>query len=422
MRKTFVLFWGGLCLLSLAGCQRSQAPAVTATKAPADYAYADVQGPSVEDEIKFYEERVKQRPASWADKVFLANAYLGKAQAEDNDELFDKAQQIARDVIKVRPQGTTGAHLVLAQVAEGHHNFKEAYEICHKLYEQDRNDVTLYPMISNSLLEMGRVKEAAQWSAPVVQAASGSGAFVHAARVAIYNGNDEEAVKHLQAALKLEQPQERKTSARIRSLWGDIHLRHGRLAEAREMLEASLKIQKRSLPALLALARLERREGHPDKALQLLTEAYGYFHNPAILTEMAAMEDKLGHKDKAEKLRAEAAGVLHEEVGEGMIGHARDLGKVLLDQGKAQEALKVLQHEQTYRSDHRNFELQAMAYEALKQPKEALTAMEKAMQNGYQDPAFYARAARLAEQAGDPRATEWQAKQKELDAGFSLEQ
>lgn len=384
------------------------------------YRYQDVSGPSVEDEIAFYEKRCQERPTSWADKVFLAQAYLTKAQGEDNDELFTRAEAIAREVLKTRPE-IKDAHLVLAGVAEGHHNFKESYEIVHKLYQQDPHDAGLHSMLSNSLLEMGQVDEAARWLQPLVEKAASSALLVHAARVATYQGKDDQAEKYLKAALKLEQPQERKASARIRSLWGDIHLRHGRLKEARELLEASLEIQKRSLPALLSLARLELREGQPEKALQRLREAHSFFGNPAILTEMARLEARLGREAEARKLRQEAIETLREEVGGGLIGHARDLARALLDEGLAEEALKVTLEEQVYRSDHKNFELEAMAHQALKQYPQALKAMEKALQFGYQDPAYFARAARLARECKDPRASEWEARAKQLDPGFSEE-
>jgi len=408
-----------LIALSTLGCQKPTVPGPG--NSAKSYAYSDIKGPSVEEEIRFYEQRCKERPTSWADKVFLANAYLTKAQAEDNDELFGKAEKLATEVLKTRPE-IKDAQLVLAHVSEGHHNFKGSYEICHKLYKQDPNDLALYSMISNSLLEMGEVEEAGKWAKPLVERASSTGILVHAARIAIYQGEDDRAAKYLEAALKLEQPQERKSSARIRSLWGDIHLRHGRLKEARELLEVSLGIHKRSLPALLALARLERREGKPDRALQLLREAHAYFGNPAILTEMALMEERLGNAEQARTLRKQATDILREEVGSGLIGHARDLAKVLLDQGQHAEALKVLQEEQKYRRDHRNFELQAMAYEGLNKPKEGLMAMEKALQHGYQDPALFARAARIAAQAQDPRSGQWEKRAKELDPGFSLDQ
>jgi predicted negative regulator of RcsB-dependent stress response len=109
-------------------------------------------------------------------------------------------------------------------------------------------------------------------------------------------------------------------------------------------------------------------------------------------------------------------------VGNGLIGHARDLAKVLLDMKKPEEALKVLKEEQAYRRDHRNFELQAQALADMKKPKEALAQLDQAMAFGYQDPIFYLRAAELAKQAGDPRAAEFESKAKALDSGASLQQ
>lgn len=373
-------------------------------------------------ELAFYRKRAQERPTSWSDQNFFAGALLAKAQAEDNDALFAEATRVTQKSLKLNSDHNKEAHLLEARISEGHHNFKHSYEIIKGIYDADPGNPGMQSMISNSLLEMGRVNEAWTWMQPSLKEAHSGGMLVQAARICTFRGQDDQAVQLLAEALKIEQPQERKTSARIRSLWGELELRHGRLESARELLRTSLDIQKRSLPALLAMSRLERREGKPQEALTLLTAAYSYFHNPAILTEMGAMQAKLGHPQEADKLRKQAESILQKEVGTGMIGHARDLAKAQLDQGKAAQALAVLREENKYRSDHRNWELQAMCLEALKQPKEALAAMEKAMADGYQDPAFYARAARLAKELNDPRASEWEAKQKQLDPGFSLDQ
>lgn len=420
MRRVQILT-GVWALFLCWGCQRPVAQPTPQATGLAPYLFKDIQSASVEDEIQFYQKRCQERPQSASDRAFLAQSYLSKAQAEDNDELFSKALQTAEESLQMQPGGNKVAEFVVVGVAEGHHNFRKAYDLCLKIYENDPNDLGTYSMISNSLLEMGRLQEAARWAAPLEQSST-AGALVHLARIHIYQGQDEIARSLLERALQLEQPQERKTSARIRSLLGDIALRHGQLQQAQEYLDLSLRIQRRSLPALLARARLARRQGKPEEALQLLTEAYSFFHNPAILTEMAALQARLGRAEEAESLRKQATETLRKEVGTGMIGHARDLAKVLLDSGRAAEAVEVMLQEQKYRQDHRSFELLAMAYRAEGRKSEALKAVEKALAHGYQDPALFCLASAIAQEAKDGRAQAWADAAKALDAGFDLKQ
>lgn len=428
-RQALPLIAGGIACLLVFGCSgkpvstsaTNQGGSTPATVNPNDYQYKGVKGPSQKAEIAFYEEKVKKLPHSWADKAFLAQAYLSKGQAEDNDEYFDKALAMAEASLKLHPERNKVAEMVKVGVAEGHHNFKKAYELCLQIYEEDKSDLGVASMISNSLLEMGNLQEAKQWAEPLTKSRS-MGGLVHNARIAIYLGEDDKAKAMLLEALKLEQPQELKTSARVRSLLGEMALRHGQLKESRQLLELSLEIQRRSLPALLALSRLERREGHPDKGLALLTEAYALFQNPAILTEMGVLEKKLGHPEQAAKLWAQAKGVLSKEVGSGMIGHARDLAKVELELGEPKQAIKVLLEEQGYRKDHKNWELLARAYLADGQKKEALSAVESALKDGFQDPALFSLAAQIAEAQGSPKSAEWKKKSADLDPGYQADQ
>jgi tetratricopeptide (TPR) repeat protein len=429
-RQTFLLLAGGIVCLCIWGCSstsrstgpNSLQPSSTSTDvSKAEYKFKGVKGPSQKAEIAFYEDKVKKLPHSWSDRAFLAQAYLSKGQAEDNDDYFDKALAMAEESLKLHPEHNKIAEMVKVGVAEGHHNFKKAYQLCLKMYEEDRSDLGAASMISNSLLEMGKLEEAKQWAQPLTNTRS-MGGLVHNARIAIYMGEDDQARAMLFEALKLEQPQELKTSARVRSLLGDIALRHGQLKDARELLELSLEIQRRSLPALLALARLERREGHPEKALALLTEAYSLFQNPAILTEMGVLEKKLGHPEQSAKLWAKAKDILSKEVGSGMIGHTRDLAKVELELGEPKEAVKVLLEEQAYRKDHKNWELLARSYFANGEKQEALKAAEAALLTGYQDPALFQLAAQIAEASGSPKAALWKQKSEQLDSGYRLDQ
>jgi tetratricopeptide (TPR) repeat protein len=123
------------------------------------------------------------------------------------------------------------------------------------------------------MLALGKVKEAAEWSAVALKRQNDTASLTLAAHVSVAGGRDDIAEKLLAAAQKLEQPRERALSAELRTLWADLQRRHGKIKEARELLESSLSIQRRNPAALRALARLELDQGNAQAALEAYSQA-----------------------------------------------------------------------------------------------------------------------------------------------------
>ncbi|MBT9585485.1 hypothetical protein IV102_19235 [bacterium] len=389
-----------LLALALWSCQKQPIPTPSPTS-PADYAFQDVRGPKVDQEISFYEQRCQERPTSWADLALLANAYVAKGDV--NPEFLNKGAEAARRSLKIHSKDNPEAYGALAQAAAGRGDYAACWAICQRF--PDHPD--LLPLGIDCLVQSGSLLLATEWTTRYLKVEKNScPAVTAAAKVSMLRGRDDVALQLLQSARAQEQPQQRATSAELRYLWGDLHLRHGRLAEARSMLSNSLKIQRRNQAALLALARVEQRDGHPEVALQLLTEAHQFSGHPFLLVEMASIQESLGQTEQAQRLRAQAEPDLA----------GRELARLHLDQQRPAEALALLQAQEQVGADWRNYQLQARAYEALHKPKEALNAVANALGDGYQEPDLLAQALRLAGQLKDPRAAQWDKQLKLLKA------
>ena len=268
-----------------------------------------------------------------------------------------------------------------------------------KIAQQNPNSPDAPRLAALALAAQGKVHDAAEWTAAALKRQNDTHSLTLAARVSVAGGRDDIAEKLLNAARQLEQPGDRAVSAELRTLWGDLLRRHGKFREAREMLESSLSIQQRNVPALRALARLELDQGNQETALETYRQAEALTHGPLLMLDIAALDPE-GAGDWLKKADPLLKGVQR--------------APLLLLQKKPAEALKLLQQQEKTGADWRNYELQAQAYQQLKQPKKALEAYHKALSQGFLDPLLLRPALQLAKQLKDKRSADLELKLKSL--------
>lgn len=401
----------------LAGCQQAKPPAPIGAATPGAFQFAyrfkDIPPVDLDNEIRFYQDKLKKAPGDAAVQVALAQAYLSKAQSSGDVSYFGEAEKLVQSALKLKPRNPTGAHLVRASLAEARHDFEGSLKITRSIYQQDAGDFDARAMMSNSLMELGRLPEALALSKALVQEMPGTGSALQAARVLIASGQDAQARPLIEAAMRQEQPQENKASARLRSLLGEMELRHGRLEEAHQFLLASLEAAPENPQTLEILARLKVRQGQGAEAEKLYLTAFAKTQHPLLLREVASIKLARGEEAEARTMLEQAETLLKPEVARGSYGHARDLARVYLDLKRPQEALKLLQQEEKQRQDWRLYELKAIALDHCKDRDGALRALKKALASGIQEPSLYQRAALWEPAAG------WQEKLKAIDPSYT---
>ena len=401
-----------LALLAL-GCQRPQtATTPTASATPFAYAYKfkNIPPEDVDNAIAFHKKRLKDSRQHPAFQISLAQAYLSKAQISSDVSYFDEAEKLVDAALKKQPDNKAGL-LAKASLCEARHDFASAIKITEALEKKDPGDVDTRALLANSLMEVGRVPEALEISKSIFRQVPTVAAALQVSRVYIASGDDEKARKILEVAISQEQPMENKISSRLRSLIGEIDFRHGKLEEAEQFFLASLEASPDNAQTTEDLARLKIRRGQKDEAEKLFMAAFAKTQHPLLLREVAQLKPA----EQAKSMLGQAETLLRPEVQKGRYGHARDLARVLLDQGKAQEALKLLEQEEKQRQDWRLYELKAITLEALQRHEAAVKALKQALGSGIQQPSLYQRAA-LWEPAGP-----WAEKLKTLDPTFTPE-
>lgn len=385
--KRFVWLFGLLPL----GCSQTSSPSPSAT--PARYAHEEQHTAKIDDQIQELEGRVRSNPVDWVSLALLSKLYLEKGEESPADSA--KAEQAAMLSLSIRPARNSEAIMAMAGVRYLQGDFPAVVKIC----RQFPSSPEAPRLATLALVAQGKIHDAAEWSALALKRQNDTHSLTLAAHVSVAGGRDDIAEKLLDAARKLEQPNERAISAELRTLWGDLLRRHGKIKEAREMLESSLTIQRRNVPALRALARLELDLGNQAAALESFRQAEALTHGPRLLVEMATLD-----REQAPDLLKKADPQLK--------GAQR--APLLLLQKKPKEALKVLQQQEKTGANWQNYQLQAQAYQQLEQPQKALDAYQKALAQGYLDPLLLKPALELARSQKDRRAAEFELKLKGL--------
>lgn len=401
-----------LALLAV-GCQKPTA-GPTATPTPFQYAYKykHIAPEDVDNAIAFHKKRLENARQHPVFQIALAQAYLGKAQASSDVSYFDAAEKLVDSALKKQPDNKAGL-LAKASLYEARHDFQGAIKILEALEKQDPGDVDVRALLANSLMEVGRVPEALEISKSIFRQVPTVGAALQVSRAYIAAGDDEKARKILEVAIGQEQPMENRLSARLRSLLGEMAVRHGKLAEAEQFFLASLEASPDNAQTNEDLARLKVRQGQLEEAEKLYMASFARTQHPLLLREVAHLKQARGQSEEAGKMLGQAETLLRPEVQKGRYGHARDLARVLLDQGRSEEALKLLEQEEKQRQDWRLYELKAITLDSLKRHEEAVKALKLALGSGIQEPSLYQRAA-LWEPAGP-----WSEKLKSLDPTFT---
>ena len=376
------------------GCSHPTKTPPDPSASPAQYAHEEEHAPKIDDQIKEMEGRINSNPADWVSLALLSRLYLQKG--EESPEDYSKAEKAAMLSLSIRPIRNSEAMLAMAGVRLEQGDYATVLKIC----QQQASNPDSPRLAVRALLAQGKIREAAQWTEQALKRQNDAYSLTLAAQVSVQGGRDDIAEQLLGAARKVEEARQRDVSAELRGLWGDLLRRHGKIKEAREMLESSLTIQRRNVPALRALARLELDQGNTQAALETLRQAEALTHGPRLQVDIAALDSEHAAEwlKKADPL---------------LIRGRR--APMLLLQKKPQEALKLLQLEEKTGANWENFQLQAQAYQQLKQPKKALEAYDKALAQGYLDPLLIKPALELAQaQKDQKRAAAYELKLKTL--------
>ncbi len=353
----------------------------------APYRLRLLEAPPVEKEIAFYEERLRRSPDGALDLASLASAQLRARK-------LDAAEANARESLKRLPVFNVAAKVVLAQIAQARHRFDEAIRLATEILKEKPRQPDALSLLVTASLGLGRVQDAARWADELVERLPTVGSMTQRALALEAVGRTREAVAEFERGIQLEDVGEMEASSRARALLGRLHLRHGRVEEARELLVESMRIHPESALALGLLAQVEERCGEAVDAERHYTEAYRQSGDAMWLARKARVKGDA-------KLLAEAERLLRADG-----SHRRPLAEVLLERGAHEEALALMMEESKARRDWETLEVLARALLAAGRAREAQSVVREALRSGVEDEGLWRTAAAVERALG----VEWRAR------------
>ena len=385
----------------------------------------------LEQDIAFYQERTNLSPDDGLELASLAGAYLTKARVSGWANWYLLSEQAAKRSLANLPVFNHGAILVLAEIAEARHDFKEAIRLANEVLEYQVGNEGASSILITANLAQGNLTEAQGVVDDLIKRVPTAGILSLRALVEVAKGQDEAAQKDFETAITLEQPSDAYGSAWLRTQLGRLHTRHGRSQEAEALYNESLRIASDFALAQLSLADLKVKTGDYKTATKLYQDVLDRAKDSSTVFDHVALhglwraKTLQGDTTGATKVWKQAEIILREDAYTNAFGHPRELARLLLERGDIKdlpEAFSLLQKEFANRQDAETLELIAWAFMRNNQYQDAKTMIQEALDQGFQDAGLYYRANLIEEKLGDTKQAEVYFKQAvNIDPTFDTE-
>ncbi|MBO3457978.1 tetratricopeptide repeat protein [Aetokthonos hydrillicola Thurmond2011] len=373
---------------------------------------------TIQEEITFYQKRVRQNPESGMNLASLAQAYLKMAKATGESNWYLLAEQAAKRSLSNLPFSNQSALIVLSRVAQARHNFTEAIGLSQQVLKMQRYNENALAILVTSNLAMGKLEVAKTAADELVNKTPSQGNITLQALVMLAQGKEKAATDTFKFALAAEEAGETGSSAYTRVLMGQFYYKHGQLELAENLYKEALRIIPRYPLALLHLAELKTRQGEYKEAENLYAQVLPNSQNTttifdhAVFRGQAKIKQLQGKPQEASALVNQAEKLLRQENAAGHneqnFGHRRELARLLLEKNRSQdtaEALSLMQTEIKIRRDAQTLDTLAWALFDSGRIQEAQKMIQEALQLGTKDAAIFYRAATIEKALGNNQQT-----------------
>lgn len=346
-------------------------------------------------------EREAAPPAVWAE---LAFAFASRARETSDPAFHVQGLQAVERAFALAPEhfeaGKAKAWLLLGQ-----HRFAEALEVAQRLNAQAPDDVLVYGLLTDALVELGRYAEAERSCQWMLDLRPGNvPGLTRAAYLRELFGDLEGALQLMRQALEQTAPGEVEERAWLLTQIGHLRLGLGQPEQAEAALAEALESFPGYHYALGQLARVRTAQGRHAEAARLQAERYAAAPHPENLFELAEALEHAGRRTEAREAFRHFERAARAEM-EGPDNANRELVFYYTDHARRPaEALRVAELESARRADAFTLDALAWALRANGKKAEARRQMQAALSVGTRDPRLLEHARTLGVTSpGSPR-------------------
>jgi tetratricopeptide (TPR) repeat protein len=338
---------------------------------------------------KLQEDLREQRaPARAAEQ--LGYRFIAKARVTNDAGYYTVAEQAATCLESIQPSDPA-ALLLRGHVLHQMHRFRDAEAIARRLVTL-REFVLDFGLLGDTLMEQGRLAEAADAYQKMMDLKPFYQSYVRAAHLRWLTGDLEGAIEMMTAAVKAASPRDPESVAWAYVRLATYHLQRGQLVEAERMVTSALQYVPDYAAALLVRGRIQL-------AQRKLAEAVATLEKAARLNPLPEYNWTLADALRSVNRLDEAIAVERLVLADG--GDPRTVSLFLSTrQTDVEKAVNLARAELEKRSDVFTLDALAWALARAGRIEEASAVISRALAEGTQDGRLFLHAAAIAAAGG----------------------
>lgn len=282
-----------------------------------------------------------------------------------------------------------------------YHKFDEALIAARKVQQIRPGDHTVYGMLTDALVELGRYDEAYTAAEKMVLMRPDTTSYSRFSYVASLHGDSETAIDSMRRAVNAASMQDPESLSWCRVHLGDELMNIGRLFEAEREYDLALRGFPDYHLALAAKARARIAAGDLEGAVEFYKKAQERVPQPDTAIALGNLYAKLGRDDEAQN-EYKLVDFIEQSGDKGLNTYSRQLALFWADQGRnLDEALAIAERERSVRADIYSSDVLAWCLYKKGRSTEAGKHIEEAMRLGTRDAQILYHAGMIYDALGD---------------------